>query len=78
MPDLNGLQALARLQESHATEHIPVIILSSNAFLDEHRRCVEAGAFLYMTKPYRLVALMAAVDAALTHSATVYKAKLTA
>jgi len=69
LPDMSGLSAIARLQENTATAHIPVIALSSNAFPDEIKRCLDAGVFRYLTKPYQIDQLMAVIDLALHHAA---------
>lgn len=69
MPRLSGFDALLLLRASTSTSHIPVIILSSNAFIDEDAKCMEAGAFCYLTKPYRIGVLLQAIDAALLHAA---------
>ena len=65
MPDVNGLAAAAILRANPATAHIPVIALSSNAYPSEIKRCLKAGLFWYLTKPFQLNELMDAIDAAL-------------
>ena len=65
MPRVSGVQALALLRANPMTASIPVIALSSNAYLDEIRICLEAGFFCYLTKPFRLDVLMDKIDAAL-------------
>jgi CheY-like chemotaxis protein len=65
MPGLGGLAAIAILREDPVTAQIPVIVLSSNAYLDDIEKGLIAGVFRYLTKPYRFENLMAAIDAAL-------------
>lgn len=65
LPDMSGLAAIAILRENPATSPIPVIALSSNAFPEEIKRCLEAGCFRYLTKPYKIADLMAAIDTVL-------------
>lgn len=69
MPDGSGFETLLMLKENPATAHIPVTMLSSNAALGEDTRCLDAGAFGYLTKPYRIETLMDLIDAALRHAA---------
>lgn len=69
MPFVNGFDTLVLLLESVDTSHIPVVVLSSIAYVGEYRRCLDAGAFAYLTKPYKIDDLMASINAAL-HSAT--------
>ncbi|MDR3371914.1 response regulator [Rhodoferax sp.] len=64
----NGLDVFALLREDVLTAHIPVIILSSNAFLGEGKKCLDAGAFGYLTKPYKLKDLMEVIVVALRHA----------
>ena len=65
MPGISGLAAISLLRANPATANIPVIALSSNAYSSEIKRCLEAGAIRYLTKPYRIDALMTAIDEAL-------------
>lgn len=65
MSFMNNLDTLVLLLESAETAHIPVVILSSIAFVGECRRCLDAGAFAYLTKPYKIKDLMDSIDSAL-------------
>lgn len=64
LPDINGREALAILLGNPKTSHIPVIALSSDAYPDQIKKGLKAGFFHYLTKPYRLTDLMAAIDMA--------------
>lgn len=65
MPHMNGMEALTLLRGCSETSHIPVIILSSNAFSGIQEKCMAAGAFAFLTKPYRINDLLASIDAGL-------------
>jgi CheY-like chemotaxis protein len=65
MPQMNGIEALTLLRECSETSHIPVIFLSSNAFSDIKEKCLKAGAFSFLTKPYKIEVLLASIDAGL-------------
>jgi CheY-like chemotaxis protein len=65
MPQMNGIEALTLLRAGSETSHIPVIILSSNAFSDIKVICLAAGAFAFLTKPYKIDDLLASIDAGL-------------
>lgn len=69
MPSMDGLTAIAILRGHLTTSHIPVIALSSNAFSSEIKKCLEAGAFRYLTKPYKIESLMTVIDEALKFAA---------
>ena len=68
MPGMSGLDVLPILRGNPATAHIPVIVLSSNAYPSEIEKCLGAGVFGYLSKPYRIDDLMALVDAALRYA----------
>jgi len=65
LPGKSGYEVLKLLQEDPATKHIPVVALSSNAYAHDIAKGVAAGFFRYLTKPYKLDELMAALDAAM-------------
>jgi CheY-like chemotaxis protein len=69
MPDIGGFAALKLLRNNSATCHIPVIALSSSAYLPQIREGREAGFFQYLTKPLKLFELMDEIDAALRFAA---------
>ena len=71
MPGMSGLAAVAILRGNLATAHIPVIALSSNAYPNEIKQCLEAGVYRYLTKPYKIADLMAAIDSALLYAAEI-------
>lgn len=60
MPVLNGFDAL-RLLRQRAQDNLPVIILSGRGDLDDVRRGWKRGADIYLTKPVRVGAVVAAV-----------------
>lgn len=62
MPDMDGITLLKILRTNEITAHIPVIILSAGAALDDEIRVREAGAEAYLTKPISLVKLAATID----------------
>ena len=65
LPGINGIQALKILACEPATASIPVIALSANAMPRDIEKGLEVGFFSYLTKPIKVDAFMAAVDAAL-------------
>jgi CheY-like chemotaxis protein len=65
MPGMSGLDVLPLLRGNPATALIPVIALSSNAYPREIKKCLDAGVFGYLTKPYLIDDLTALIDAAM-------------
>ncbi|MDA0229210.1 MAG: response regulator [Proteobacteria bacterium] len=61
MPDMNGYGALAALRDDPGTSDIPVIFLTAAASRADMRKGMEMGADDYITKPYTVEELLAAV-----------------
>ncbi len=59
MPRLDGLSALNELRKNELTSDIPVIMLSAS--LLDQQAALDAGARLFVTKPYRSQHLIDAV-----------------
>lgn len=54
MPELNGLEAIAQLRAQPQTIKIPIIALTALAMDRDRQKCLDAGANLYLPKPFRL------------------------
>jgi len=57
MPELNGLELCSRLKKEERTNHIPVIMLTAMASQLHHVDGLEAGADVYITKPFSIQVL---------------------
>ncbi len=70
LPDINGKEVLARLQQSALTRDIPVVIVSADATHNQIERLRVAGARDYLTKPLNVEQVLRTVDEILstTHS----------
>jgi CheY-like chemotaxis protein len=64
LSDISGFKALNILRSDSTTAHIPVIALSANAMQLNIESGLEAGFFLYLTKPIKLNEFMDALDVA--------------
>lgn len=60
MPDLDGLEVLASLQEGHP--HLAVIILTGHGSFEAGRQGMELGAFDYIMKPVDLNILIEKIE----------------
>ena len=61
MPGMDGFGVLFSLRENVTTAHIPFIFLTASARTYDRNFGVELGANDYITKPFKLEDLLAAV-----------------
>ena len=64
LPDMDSLSLVGQMKADARLAHIPVIIQTSMTEADEVAAGLSAGAYYYLTKPYRPDALLAIVRAA--------------
>ena len=69
MPGLSGDEVLAELRLKAVTEHIPVLMLSADATAESRERLLAQGAEDYISKPFNVERLLAAIDKALANKA---------
>jgi adenylate cyclase len=65
MPEMDGLEALARLKADVKLRHLPVIMISALSDIDRVAHCLQVGADDYLPRPYNATILRARVDALL-------------
>ncbi|MBK3733104.1 response regulator receiver domain-containing protein [Azospirillum brasilense] len=51
LPDMTGIDILARLKANPHTRRFPVVVLTTTDDLQDIRRCYDIGANVYITKP---------------------------
>ncbi len=51
LPDIDGMEATARLKAMHDMAHIPIIALTANAMHGDRERFTDAGCDGYLAKP---------------------------
>ena len=52
MPGMTGFEVTKKLKTEFATSHIPIILLTALTSPDKHLEGLEAGADVYVTKPF--------------------------
>lgn len=62
LPDADGLQILSRLRASRKFARIPVIMMTGKAEASDVKAGLVAGADGYVSKPFRMSALVSAVN----------------
>nr|MBP8018673.1 response regulator [Hylemonella sp.] len=70
LPGISGLKALSVLARDPTTSHIPVIALSANAVPRDIEKGLEAGFFMYLTKPLKITEFTTALNRAIEFSET--------
>jgi two-component system, response regulator len=51
LPKVSGLEVLAEVKKNHATQHIPIVLLTSSALQEEMLRAYVDGANSFLQKP---------------------------
>ncbi|MDQ2771721.1 MAG: substrate-binding domain-containing protein [Bacteroidota bacterium] len=69
MPGLSGLEVVAQLRADWRTSHIPVILLTARGAAEQQVEGVQAGADLYLTKPFNPTFLLESVRTLLANRA---------
>ncbi|WP_372832766.1 PAS domain-containing protein [Pontibacterium sp.] len=64
MPEMDGLQATARIRELEAggASHLPIIAMTANAMKGDREQCLRAGMDDYIPKPIRSQQLYDTID----------------
>ena len=62
MPDVHGLEVLRFIRSRETLRDLPVIILTTRGDEQSRAAALEAGATLYMTKPFQPQAIVAEVE----------------
>ncbi|WP_226163860.1 substrate-binding domain-containing protein [Hymenobacter terricola] len=69
MPGLSGLDVVAQLRADWRTSHIPVVLLTARTAPEQQVEGVQAGADLYLTKPFNPTFLLESVRTLLANRA---------
>ena len=62
MPRLDGIEACARIRQHPDTSNATIVMLTATSRTDNERRAEEAGADLFLTKPFSPLDLLRLVD----------------
>ncbi len=62
LPKIDGLEATKVLKSNNATKHIPIIVLSAHALLNDRKKALQAGADDYDSKPIEFPRLLSKIS----------------
>ena len=62
LPELDGLEVLRQMRAHDRGQSVPVLMLTAKGQREDRERAIEAGANLFITKPFSNAELVAAVE----------------
>jgi DNA-binding response OmpR family regulator len=62
LPELDGFEVLRRLREHDPERKLPILVLTAKGQREDRERAVQAGADLFIAKPFANAELIAAVN----------------
>ena len=71
MPGMNGVDFCRKVKMNPATEHIPIIVISATTSEQAKIQCMEAGASMYIEKPFTVEYLAASLRSVLARPGAV-------
>ncbi len=67
MPVMDGITMVHYIKQDSNISHIPIIILSAKASLEDHLKGFEEGIDGYLTKPFSATYLKGRIEAAINY-----------
>lgn len=64
MPEMGGMEVLAKIKEHPVLTHCPVILQTARASKEDIKEGMQAGAYYYLTKPFEEEMLFSVVETA--------------
>lgn len=74
LPDMDGMEILAKIRNSARTQDLPVIMLTAKAGQLDKIKGLDSGADDYITKPFDIIELLSRINAILRRSGISRKA----
>ncbi len=62
MPEMNGLEMCNLIKNDQKTSHIPILMLSARALVDDKLQGINTGADIYLSKPFDLDILKSSLN----------------
>ncbi|MEN7546279.1 response regulator [Rapidithrix thailandica] len=61
MPEMDGYEAMRRIRKQPAFHQLPIIALTAKAMKEDRKKCIDAGANDYFTKPVEIDKLLSLI-----------------
>jgi CheY-like chemotaxis protein len=61
MPEMDGFDTMRESRKMPACKDLPIIAVTAKAMKGDRERCIEAGAWDYLSKPVDIEQMLAAV-----------------
>jgi CheY-like chemotaxis protein len=58
MPEMDGLEAIRKIREQYIFKDLPILSLTAKAMKEDRKKCIDAGANDYISKPIELERLL--------------------
>jgi signal transduction histidine kinase/DNA-binding response OmpR family regulator len=58
MPEMDGLEAIRKIREKYIFKDLPILSLTAKAMKEDRKKCIDAGANDYISKPIELERLL--------------------
>jgi CheY-like chemotaxis protein len=63
MPELDGIDTMKEIRKIDKCRHLPIVAVTAKAMKGDRERCIEAGAWDYLSKPVERELLLSALRA---------------
>jgi CheY-like chemotaxis protein len=63
MPEMDGIETMREIRKLAQLDHVPIIAVTAKAMKGDRERCIEAGAWDYLSKPVETQQLLSTLRA---------------
>jgi CheY-like chemotaxis protein len=63
MPELDGIDTMKEIRKNERCKHLPIVAVTAKAMKGDRERCIEAGAWDYLSKPVERELLLSVLRA---------------
>jgi CheY-like chemotaxis protein len=63
MPEMDGLDTMRAIRRIPSLTHLPIVAVTAKAMKGDREKCIEAGAWDYLSKPVNAEQMLAVLRA---------------